>query len=109
MGYEEHEVERGEAVTHGYTHQKRPYRARCIQFDGGNFEAIKGLIPNSELGHYPLYLSGFGACEQRKPCILVRHPGGISTLYTGYWAVQGENGAVKVYSDEVFRTKYQEV
>ena len=77
-----------------YTHQKRPYLAHAIQWDGNNFEDVAALLPNSEV---------------YRGCLMIRHESGIWCMSHGDWAVKGMNGQVKVYSDEVFRVKYEEL
>lgn len=41
--------------------------------------------------------------------LMVRYHGGIKTMKKGDWAVKGEDGKVKIYSDEVFKIKYESI
>jgi hypothetical protein len=75
-----------------YTHQKRPYRAKCLQWDGTNAAALDDVLQ---------HLTEHGSE------LLIRHHGMIETLRVGDWVVTGENGEVKCYTDEVFRVKYE--
>lgn len=76
-----------------YTHQKRPYRARCVQFDGYNYDIIVPLFKD--------------ATKYGEDHIMVRYGHGIVTLRVGDWTVIGEDGRIRVYSDEVFHIKYE--
>lgn len=76
-----------------YTHQKHPYRATAIQWNGQNTQELLDSLP--------------GASLYGKNHLMLRHAAGISTLSLGWWIVKGENSAVKCYSDEVFRIKYE--
>jgi hypothetical protein len=79
-----------------FTHRKRAYHAHAIQWDGNNLEELRELLDNVQV-HDDEHL-------------MVRHAQGpltIQTLKVGDWVVQGENGVVKCYTDEVFRTKYE--
>lgn len=80
----------------GYTHQKKPYQAKCVQWDGNNVNAIRQLVMMDVVQHGASYLA-------------IRHENTISTISPGWWVVKGENGQVKCYSDEAFRVKYQDI
>lgn len=76
------------------THQKRPYKARCVQWVGINTEEIVSLLKDVQpWGDYLMY----------------RYPNGVGTLRMGDWVVVGENGQVKCYTDAVFRIKYEKL
>lgn len=81
------------------THQKHPYLAHAIQWDGDNtpavFEALKGFAKD-------VYPSVYNVDH-----IYIRHEHGVTVIRKGWWVVTGENGEVKVYSDEVFNIKYE--
>ena len=79
-----------------FTHQKRPYRANCIQFTKDTLSSILALFDNSESlrdGEY----------------ILIRTLKGITCLQKGDWIVTGENGESKFYTDGTFKIKYKEI
>ncbi len=81
------------------THQKRAYRARALQWDGTNTLDIIDALRHehvTRLDEHPEYL-------------IIRHAPHISCLSLGDWVVVGENGAVKTYTDVVFKTKYEEI
>ena len=75
-----------------YTHQKRPYKACCLQWDKTNSMEIIGILRHAEL--------------QGEDYIVWRHEKGISTLKIGDWVIVGENGVVKTYDNDVFFEKY---
>jgi len=88
-----------------YTHQKRPYKATCTQFLGGNMEQVLLLLNNDTTD----------AHKYGEDCIMVRFNKpqrgrrDIETLVTGWWVVIGENEVVKCYDDATFRIKYKEL
>lgn len=83
-------------MSNHYTHQKKPYQAECLQWDGNNVNEIRRLSIAEITQHGASYL-------------VIRHENTLSTLSPGWWVVKGENGQVKCYSDEVFRVKYQAI
>jgi hypothetical protein len=54
-----------------------------------------------------LLASGVEASRYGPDHIMVRHGNRIDTLVVGSWVVRGENGAIKCYSDEQFKVKYE--
>ena len=88
-----------------YTHEKIPYYAHAVQWKGSNTEEILTLLNNRDT-----YATRYGIHQ-----IMVRfsHPAegqrSIDTLDAGSWVVTGENGTVKCYTDEQFKTKYREI
>lgn len=82
-----------------YTHQKRPYRAYALQWDGNNTdEVIEMLASIGALG------TVYGAEH-----LMVRYDCMIDTLVIGSWVVRGENNDVKCYSNEEFNVKYEKL
>lgn len=80
------------------THQKHPYHAECIQWNGSNLEQVMELLPQ------PTELT------VRHEWLTIRFsPGEVKALHYGEWVVRGENGVVKCYSDEQFNVKYQAI
>lgn len=77
-----------------HTHKKRSYRAHAVQWDGVNTWEICDMMPS-----VTPYASA----------LMVRYHGGIKTMKKGDWAVKGEDGKVKIYSDEVFKIKYESI
>jgi hypothetical protein len=76
------------------THQKTPYLAEAIQWDGHNSAQVITLI-NADVR------------ETEGKYLMVRAANDIFTMVPGWWAVKGENGIVKCYSNDVFNVKYQ--
>jgi hypothetical protein len=79
-----------------FTHQKRPYKALAIQWNGSNAEEVASLL-KVEFRWYNDHL------------MLKHENGDFSTLKQSDWIVRGENGEVKTYTDYTFITKYTEV
>lgn len=82
-----------------YTHQKRPYRAVVVVWDGTNIDQIRSLLDT---------VSTWGATQLM---VRWRDPAtgrsGIETLDIGSAVVTGENGAVKIYDAKTFAIKYE--
>ena len=76
-----------------YTHQKRPYRAQCWQWNGTNTQEIVQLFHDAKI--------------HDENHIMVRHGNRISTLVIGSWIVRGENGQIKCYNNNEFNIKYE--
>ena len=77
--------------------KKRPYFAMAVQWGGGNYDEVANMLHS-------------GKCFPDHPvsgAILVRTGDGIFTLFPTDWAVRGENGVTKRYTDVQFRTKYE--
>jgi len=75
------------------THQKRPYLAECVRWDGTNFDELGSIFSDIE----NVGSSGW---------LMVRGKQ-VFGIPLGYWVVTGENGQVKVYSDAIFNIKYE--
>jgi len=88
-----------------HTHEKRPYKATCTQFDGTNHAVIIATLSNQHT-----YATKYGT-----DCIMVRFDKpakgvrGIETLTAGWWVCVGENEVVKCYDDYSFRVKYRKL
>lgn len=81
-----------------YTHRKRAYHAAAMQWRGTNTSEIAHFFPPR------VEVIPYG------DALLIRFaPGEISTMKVGDWAVRGENGEVKCYSDEQFNIKYESI
>ena len=82
-----------------FSHQKRPYRATVIIWDGTNTDAIRTVLDTaSTWGDTQLMV------RWRDP---VTRRSGIETLDIGSAVVTGENGAVKIYDAQTFAIKYE--
>ena len=80
-----------------YTHKKRPYLAHAIQWDESNLESIAAMLPKAEV-------------QMVGRVAFIRYePGECDIMRPRDWIVKGENGDVKLYSDDIFRVKYEEV
>lgn len=79
--------------------RKRPYAASAIQWDGNNFDHICDLLESEDYSG-DLYGADY---------VLIRSKEGISTLRLGDWVVQGENRAIKTYTDKIFQVKYERI
>lgn len=77
------------------THEKIPYPAYCIQWDGRNTAEV--------IAHFD------EACLYDTDNIMIRHSEGISTMRLGDWVRIGQNGTVKVIKPEVFAERYRAV
>lgn len=80
-----------------YTHRKRPYHATAIQWTMLNIEALRILIHDANV------------VVVDKVAWVKFGPGVGKVMQPNDWAVKGENGEVKFYSDDVFRVKYESV
>ena len=78
-----------------WTHQKRPYHAYAVQWRQDNLSEIQALLPEVEMHHVG------------QVAFLRFAPGECQIISPNGWAVKGENGDVKIYSDKVFRIKYE--
>jgi len=79
-----------------FTHTKKPYLAKAVQFTGHNAIEIADLSSK-------IRLSWVGNALLMRLGIQVRH------MEIGDWAVKGENGVVKFYDDATFNVKYIEL
>lgn len=75
-------------------YRKRPYIAKqAIQCNPSNLPKILELFPDAE--HF-------------EPYITLRGPDWLRAMSYTDWIVQGENGQIKLYTNEEFNTKYHE-
>lgn len=81
-----------------YTHCKRAYKARCVQWCPNNTDEILALFDCASL-------YGDGA-------IMVRWQNqhdsecGITTMYIGWWVVIGEDNKTRIYNPDRFAVLY---
>lgn len=78
-----------------FTHAKRPYRARALQWDGENTSEVIGMLTDGEARMYGT------------DYIMVRHDTGVATIRKGWWVLVGEDGKTRVYSPERFDILYE--
>ena len=78
-----------------FTHQKKPCRAICVQYNGSNNDEVFSLLS-----------AGGFSVERMGEYIILRKEEHLKAITAGEWVVQGENGAVKTYSDSEFNVKY---
>lgn len=79
-----------------FNYEKVPYYAFARQWDGRNTPEIVNILGDKVQVHDSKHL-------------VVRYGNDIYTLTLGWWVVRGENGKVKCYADDVFRTKYRPI
>lgn len=90
-----------------YTHKKRPYHATCVQWTGDNFEQVKAMFGDSFGTLEPYCPRSIGVVSK---VVFIRfEPGECTVMRPFDWAVKGENGDVKIYSDDIFHVKYEEL
>lgn len=77
------------------THEKIPYSAKCVQWNGENHAAILDMADN--------------ACLSGPSHIIIRHSLGISTMRIGDWLRVGSNGSIKIITPEVFAVRYRAI
>lgn len=76
------------------THKRRARLAKCTQFDGMT-------IPDSMILHT--------VCIHNGALMMRDESGLIGTLYPLDWAVIGEDGRMRIYSDEKFQLMYEAI
>lgn len=76
-----------------FTHEKIPYKARCVQFDGSNHTVVCSLFKNA---------SAF------RDSIIIRHQGNVMGIQKDGWCVVGEDSVVRVYRPAQFALLYRE-
>lgn len=76
-------------------YEKVPYVAQCIQWTGGNAEAVTALLPEG------------ARVDITKSYLTIRYRGGITTLVPGWWVARGQNGEVKCYEHATLHIKYR--
>ena len=85
-----------------YTHRKRVYHAHCIQYTPDTKAKVVTLLESHGVEVSPY-----------DDCLMLRwfdgRPDCIKTLDTGMWVRVGENGSVKLMSDEEFQLKYEAI
>jgi len=82
-----------------FNFQKHPYRAKCVQWTGNNASEVLALLATiPSIDSATLYRSKF---------IMVRHSEGINTLSIDCWAIRGEDGEARFYSDKKFPITYE--
>lgn len=77
------------------THEKIPYGASCVQWDGDNHVALLDMVDN--------------ACLSGPYHIVIRHKFGISTMRIGDWLRVGSDGSIKIITPEVFAVRYRAI
>jgi hypothetical protein len=94
--------ERGQTMT-AHTHQKRPYKAQCLQWASDNTCAVITTLQDfgCEVNTYGDQLMLRWKKSPHKPA--------IEMLSVGMWLRLGENGELKVMPDAEFRAKYEEL
>lgn len=87
-------------TSHIFTHVKKPYRAYCVQYTPDSEKHIIDLIAGigGEAVPYAgdLMVRWFGKQEPS-----------IAMFYKGMWLREGENGVIKLLTDEEFQLKYE--
>lgn len=86
------------------THKKRAYNAACIQW----LTAIDKMVIIEQLRGANIECSPYG--DQ----LMIRYNDGrifntIDTMNLGDWLIRKANNSMKVYTDEMFKIKYEEV
>ena len=91
-----------DAEARGFTHQKRPYCANAVQFTNTNTEHILTILnQNAEALKYgptEIMIRFAEPMQGRKLIDVIKH---------GDWVVTGENGNIKIYTNESFYIKYE--
>ena len=86
-----------------YTHQKRPYKATCLQWDGLNTDAVTAMLEAAGAE-----VSPYG--EQLMLRWRNRNSGlTIEMMDKWDWLRLGENGVLKMMKPDEFSLKYEEV
>ena len=89
-----------------FTHRKKQYRAYCLQYQLDNFKEINNLLLSGK-AEVHLYSSEM----ENDNRLMIRWSDGrnpsIETIQYGMWVRRGENGLVKIYTDEEFLLKYE--
>ena len=85
-----------------FTHKKRPYRAECVRWVIDNTAQVITILEDggNEVSLYAEHLM----IRWKVPS-----PRAIDTLQLGMWLRVGENGVVKMMTDEEFNLKYEEL
>lgn len=79
-----------------FTHKRIARFAHCIQFSDKTTQEILTIL-------------GPEASLYDKTYIVIRAQDKIYTLRMGDWVIIGENCKIKVYKEEEFRTKYENI
>jgi hypothetical protein len=88
----------------GYTHRKRPYYAKAVQLTENNKDHVIELTKS--IGGYATRFGDQLMVRFDTPRPRQYTP---DTMSIGDWIVEGENGVSKVYTDEAFKVKYEEL
>jgi hypothetical protein len=81
------------------THERIPRRAECLQWDGENSEAVIELLLRGGL---------VGGLFRECSYILAREDGRVKCgISRGQWVLMGEDGKIRVYSDDEFKVMYR--
>ena len=91
-------------VFEGYTHRKRPYYAKAVQLTENNKAHVIELTKS--IGGYATRFGDQLMVRFANPRPRQYTP---DTMSIGDWIVEGENGVSKVYTDEAFKVKYEEL
>jgi hypothetical protein len=87
-----------------YTHKKKPYRAACTQWTASNTEEVMELMKTSGIEASP-----YGDAMMLRWVDPVHRNSRIDMFYPGMWLRIGENGIMKIMSDQEFKLKYEEL
>ena len=80
------------------THERIPRLAECIQWEGSNTQAVAEF-----LGRH-----GMTGTLYRDKFLTVRENGRvIHTMWPDSWALEGEDGKIRFYTDYTFKSIYQ--
>ena len=87
-----------------FNYEKKSYKAKCIQYDGTNYQAIYDLMYGEDVDIREF--RGFVQIRFLKPlkCQKV-----IDNIEVGMWVVVRENENKVIYTDEQFKIKYKEI
>lgn len=80
-----------------YTHKKRQYNAHAVQWTQNNLVDVQAMLPSAEI-------------SKVGDVAFIRYaPGECNVMKSLDWIVKGENGDIKIYSDDIFHIKYEEI
>lgn len=88
-----------------YTHKKKTYLARCVQWTN-NYDQVIQLLNDAGVEVTPYedsLILRYKAMDRDKPYSK------IDTFTKGMWIRVGENGVVKIMKDEEFKLKYEPI
>lgn len=91
----------------GYTHRKRPYYAQATQLTKYNIQdMVHWIQATNREATASLYDGGKIMVRFANPLPRQCTP---NVMNVGDWLVIGENGIAKLYTDEQFKIKYEEL